>query len=127
MTIDLDKVWELVKPRPLTLRIDFRDYPVRRLTIADAKVIAELSERTDQQLRDWLAGMFEGEPPRCVALLGDQMDEDHRAANKVQVLTIVDALGLYYMEELGTGKKLDAVHAELERLMRGTASSNGSC
>jgi len=117
MTIDLDQVWDLIKPRPLTLRIDGVEYPVRRLLVADARRLSEFPKHKPEDNQRWLGSMFGDRVPPCVKSIGADAGEDVKREMNERVGTIIDAIATWYLEEESPAKKSLAAHQHLEAMM----------
>lgn len=122
MRIDLDQIWDTVAPQRLTLVIGGREHAVRRFTIADARRAAEFGQHSVEDEQAWLSGVFEGDPPGPVTLMTAELDEDRRAANNLQVLTIVDALVAWCLREHDQQKKSDAIHRAIAEKIHSSSS-----
>lgn len=120
MTIDMDKVWDAIKPRPLALRIDGADYDVRRLTVADARRISQFSEHSDEENLRWLRSLFVTGAPAFLERFGNaKLAEDEQVEARMRALTILDVVGTYYMQEHVLEKKLLAAHHFVRAEMTG--------
>lgn len=117
-TVNMDQVWDAIKPRALELVIDGTKYQTRRLTVGDARRIADFAQNSDDDNKRWLVGLFMDKPPKFVEAMGQAMDEEALLENKLRVLTVLDALGMYYLEHESLGKKLEAAHLILVERMR---------
>lgn len=127
MKIDLDKVWDEIKPRRLTLKIDGVDRELRRLALADARWLTEqFNQSTPAGNKAWLVGLFSpGDPPAAVARMADEMGEDDRRENDAKITLLLDAIFEFMLTET-TAKKIDAARVVLKAQAGPPEHSNAS-
>lgn len=125
MKINLDEIWDTVKPKQLVLTIDGHDWSVRRLLVADAKRLSEFSKQSPEDNARWMKSLFGESAPAFVMAHATELDADARRENDLRVSSLIDALMRYYLDQESFGKKTEAVH-DLITAAIAAASSNVS-
>lgn len=146
-TIDLDQVIEQIDPVSVTLKIGGRDYPVRRISLAEARRLDQMFELvgdppaegqpdtrsakyTDAQNVEFLASLFDGEAPASLTAPLDPADGLASFRRNQLMLLIQGALleaYVNYTGEDGSKKHVRGIELIRQQLTRaGRSSGTGS-